>query len=58
MKRQLWFALILGAPVLLTACGGGSDNQTPTSPTIKTAIAVLNSATPPFSFDISYADSG
>jgi hypothetical protein len=58
MKRQLWFVLTLGASVLLTACGGGSDNLTSTSPTIKTAIAVPNSATPPFSFDISYADSG
>ena len=57
MQRQVLFALTLGASVLLASCGGGSD-VTSTSPTIKTTIAVPNSATPPFSFDISYADSG
>jgi hypothetical protein len=63
MQRQLLFALTLGASVLLASCGGGSSPSSTTassftSPTIKTTIAVPNSATPPFSFDISYADSG
>ncbi|MEA3117779.1 MAG: hypothetical protein QOI13_1049, partial [Paraburkholderia sp.] len=59
MKKQLSFALTLGTSVLLAACGGGSDNTaTTTKPTITANIAVPNSATPPFSFDISYADSG
>lgn len=57
MQRQLLLALALGVSVLLASCGGGSD-VTPTSPIIKTTIAVPNSASPPFSFDISYADSG
>lgn len=65
MKRQLSFALTLGTSVLLASCGGSdgtsaspSPTAAATSPAIKTTIAVPNSAIPPFSFDISYADSG
>jgi hypothetical protein len=42
---------------LLAACGG-SDNNNSSSPHLVTNIAVPNTATPAFSFDISYADQG
>jgi hypothetical protein len=63
MKRQLLSALTLSGSVLLASCGGSSNSTTTpaanaTQPTIQATIAVPNSATPPFSFDISYADSG
>jgi hypothetical protein len=64
MKKQLWSALTLGASVLLASCGGSSDptatvpTSKATTPIISANIAVPGSATPPFSFDISYADSG
>jgi hypothetical protein len=45
------------AACLLAACGG-SDNNGSSTPHLITNIAVPNSASPAFSFDISYADQG
>jgi hypothetical protein len=45
------------AAFLLAACGG-SDNNSNSSPHLITNIAVPNSASPAFSFDISYVDQG
>src|ERR1700709_1161630 len=43
---------------LLAACGGSDNNNNSSSPHLVTNIAVPNSASPAFSFDISYVDQG
>jgi DNA-binding beta-propeller fold protein YncE len=45
------------AVLVLAACGGSNDNSNST-PHLITNIAVPYSASPAFSFDISYADQG
>jgi hypothetical protein len=62
MKRRITQrgALVAACSVvacLLAACGG-SDNNNSSSPHLVTNIAVPNSASPAFSFDISYVDQG
>ncbi len=62
MQRRSWFirwrsAISLAFAIGVAGCGGGGSSD-PTPLAGPTTIAVSNSATPPFSFDISYADSG
>jgi hypothetical protein len=60
---QQWRAAIAASVVFLAGCGG--NDKPATTPvavsslaTLKTSIAVPNSNTPSFSFDISHADNG
>jgi hypothetical protein len=62
MKRRIkqYGALVAAGSMvalLLAACGG-SDNGGGSTPHLITNIAVPNSASPAFSFDISYAHQG
>lgn len=59
-------ALCSIAACLVAACGGSNDNPTANNPAqtnlaqphLVTNIAVPNAITPPFTFDVSYADNG
>ena len=56
-QRGVLIAACSVVACLLAACGG-SDNNNSSSPHLVTNIAVPNSTTPAFSFDIGYADQG
>lgn len=47
---------LLALTALVAGCGGSSDDNS--GPHVAKTIAVPNSASPPFNFDISWADSG
>jgi hypothetical protein len=51
-----WPTIAAIVAIGIAGCGGGSSN--PATPTVRASIAIPNSTTPAFSFDISYADSG
>ena len=46
----------LGITAFIAGCGGGNDSDS--GPRIVSTISVPNSASPPFNFDIGYADAG
>ncbi|CAE6793067.1 hypothetical protein R69619_04839 [Paraburkholderia nemoris] len=57
MEKRL-MAVILLAATALAGCGGGDNVSGPTPPKLLTNIAVPNASSPPFSFDIGYAEAG
>ena len=62
MQRRTWLKLWRPGVVIalaggIAACGGGQSTDA-TTPVAKATISVPNSASPPFSFDISYAKAG
>jgi hypothetical protein len=59
MKTTMPVAAALGAlavTAMLAGCGGGDNSNS--GPRVVATIAVPNSPSPPFNFDIGYADSG
>jgi hypothetical protein len=57
MEKRL-IALMLLAAAAVAGCGGGDNVSAPTPPKLLTNIAVPNASSPPFSFDIGYAEAG
>ena len=52
-------ALLLAATAVVAGCGGNDDSHpASSSPNLITNIAVPNASSPPFSFDIGYAEAG